>query len=283
MEQSSPRFMLISELMRELLTAREAATRSLDDVDLRVLQGATTQRHLAEQEVARIGAEIRGLVMQDTAVVFPIGKFQKEFVELAEDDGAIVIPGNALYDCVTKLVTPFLDHGKFTFETGQAYIAALKQAAKYAGITSFLAPTMLLGQEMTPGALAAYVKESIRTSNGDHFSALYLEELIYERVLRMTYDQNTVVAVVTDVSEEEAKGDLGVRLMGGRTVTVDVNNPPERNDIVALSRTLKPLFQRATTLQLEMNAYKARIAKAQKRALTTSQLGADGSPEHDKE
>jgi hypothetical protein len=278
-------FPLISEVMKLFAAEKQAAEVDLNEVDPNVLPGMTARKRMAAERCEKLAREIRGLVEQDGAAVVLLGPtdHQTQFAELAEDEGdAIVISAARLYEDVAKFIEPYLGPGRvFTTETGRGLQVALTQVAQKLQVMSFVMPLVhqyFSNTVPTLQDLVDVVRKLVRSANNDEFNALYISHKAFEQVISTQYDANVVTVVVTDATEEEAKGDLAAKLFEGRTITVDLKDPPEKNDIVLVARKLKPLYKRATAVVAAFNAHKARAGKAQKQASPDATNPAEQAP-----
>jgi hypothetical protein len=279
-------FPLIGEAMRLFQEARAAANTDLETISDHALIGAQTRKQMAAREAEEIAFFIRGLVEQDSAAIFPLGPeaHQAKFGELAEDEGeAFVVSAARLYEELGAALEPYLDRGKFGMNSAQALAGAMNKLAVRLRLMSYVLPHF--GNHVgTPiadrAALVALVRNLVRGANGDELNAAFIAHVVFEQVMEREYDNNGVTVIVTGATEEEARGDLAQKLFGGHTITVDVTNAPEKNDLVLVAKHVKPFFARANAVFQKMGAHKARAAKAQKAASDAAPTTADEATDH---
>ena len=272
-----PKYELISEVTKQYLATKKIADLDLNEVGYASRIGTECQKNAASQECMVLARQLKQLVDSDSAAIFTVGPKgnQRDVADLAEDEGAVVVNGMEVYTKIAELVMPSLGSGHtFTFETAQALMAAMTRIGNYVGAASFLMPLVHQYYGMTfdtIDGLTSFVKEVVQKSNGDDFNTFYIAQKVFEHILYCEYDSNVVVVVVIGADPADVKGDLAAKLFSGHTISVDVGNPPEKNDMVIALKKLKPFWTRAIAVQTAFNAAKARIAKAQKQAASENE------------
>lgn len=264
-------YRLISETMKRYVAVKADAAMDPDACDMHVRAGVEMRRNLARAEVERLARDIRGLVEEDSAAIILTGPpaNQAAFAAIAEDDGgAVCVSATELYEEVAKFIEPHLRSRAFGTEAGAAMQQALTQLAVRFQVQSYVMPYVhqYFGNAVADTTvLVDIVRKLIRGADGDEFNALYISHKVFEHVIATEYESDAVTVVVTGASAEEIDG-LAAALFSRHTLTVEVKDPPEQNDIVLVARRLKPFFQRAETVRAAKNAAKARAAKAEKKA-----------------
>jgi hypothetical protein len=259
-------FPIISQVLKLYNGAKEEASIKLEEVaDNRTLPGMKARKNIGASMVEELTLKLRELIETDSVAIFPLGTEanQKSFSQLVseEDENAITLDADTMYKVLASAIESFLGpERKFTVETGRALQASLSKMATSLRLMSYVMPHVhqFYNQSIpTLDELTTVVKQLVRASNGDILNAAYISYRVFESIVSKDYDANVVAVVILNASEEEAKGDLAVKIFGGRSVAVDVKKKPDHDMVVSIAKKIRPLYQRVAPIIAEFNKTKS--------------------------
>lgn len=210
-------------MVTKLLQTKAAASIALDGWDPRTAVGAAVAKRQAADALPGLREEYRQEVAGRVVKVFVYGDPQrvKDMSTYLEDQGAVVIDGQYLYNLLATPVESTVDRNARRFDSHQT----LRLRQEYLDVARLLeladVPELKTAQTdydslvQTPEATLAACKKIIRRTTGDALNQVYLDRKVVSDLLDSEVTANYIPVVITGCDEDEI-GQLGMGLFPGQ-------------------------------------------------------------------
>ena len=209
--------MNMQELVQQLSEALVVANEDVSRIEYNFRPGFVIRQNQAKQEVLRLTDEFRKRLLSHSVKVFVTGTKNKDvFTKLVESSQSYVTSVNELYVEIAKYLEPLVHYGgNFT---SSAFIRL--NDTVYGFINRFHLPSMTLVEPINIGVqsfddLVRIVKETIRKAYGDALNNSYMVNNLLDTALKVKYNKDYTLFVVTDVMPED-RTQLSENIMVGQ-------------------------------------------------------------------
>ena len=238
----------LPNIVEKLLDLKAAKDRLLHDVPNHLLPGAEMVKHNAAQEFEELRAVLRGGLPALSAAIFVRGPGAAAFADIAVDEElGLTIDASTMYREIAKEWYPTTEGvgvKHFAIDSIPTFLGGLNKVVYPMGVRTIAPPDFnpIFNRKVETFEDAVDVtRDLLRATVGDELSALYIVSLLTDKVLDECWTAPVAPVILTNTTEEEAKGELFERLFNGRNILL---NAPENVDKNAVTIAFKHLREK---------------------------------------
>lgn len=245
--------MKLDQIIHKLNTLQADADLDMESVPYQSRTGFAIRKQQAQDQIVELVKTYKTDVMSTVMPMVVMGPQAAKFATISVNiAGAYIVSANELYNNLVERCRPGVPAQLWTPTAQGRMLEALNEIAHKNNIASYSYPTYRdSGQLSTDQDIAAHIKSMIRSTNGDDFNRIFLQNKIADLALLNKHTGSVLPVIFLDITDTKELEALTSGFMTSAYVTEttdqEVTEETVKQTLVEIRNTLKPADKKTRT------------------------------------